>query len=68
MNKDCHSCLRMVTFDELQIEVQEEYNLMSEEELYHRTREGDPTFLQWALTQMSIQKIDVVNINEFARV
>lgn len=55
---------RVVTLDELSIEVDEEYNNMSEDEKYRRLRDNEPTFLQYCCSLMSFSKIEKAVINE----
>ena len=56
---------RVVTLDELSIEVDEEYNNMSEDEKYRRLRDNEPTFLQYCRSLMGCSKIEKAVINEF---
>ena len=56
---------RVVTLDELSLEVDEEYNNMSEEEKYCRLRDNDPTFLQYCYSLMGSSKTEKAVINEY---
>lgn len=56
---------REISLDELSKEVDEEYEMMSEEEKYCRTRDCEPTFLQSALSLMNHQKMKKATINEY---
>jgi len=56
---------RAVSLDVLSKEVDEEYEMMSEEEKYRRMRDCEPTFLQYVLSLMNHQKAENVTINEY---
>lgn len=55
----------VVSFDELKKEVNEEYSSMRDEELYMRTITNDPTFCQFVLSFMSINKLKKLLINRY---
>ena len=56
---------RIVTLDELRVEVDDVYNNMSEEEKYWRLRDNEPTFLQYCCSLMGSGKIEKAIINEY---
>lgn len=56
---------KVLTSEELKIEMDKEYENMSEEEKYCRTRDCCPTFLQMCCTFMFSNKLEKIIINEF---
>lgn len=61
------------TIEELEKAVEEERGYMSEEEKYLRLKHGDPTYLEWVLSSISIkigsgQKIEVDEDNRMYRI
>lgn len=56
---------RIVTLEELTLEVEEEYKNMNSEEMYCRLRDNEPTFLQYCCSLMVSGKIEKMIINEY---
>lgn len=56
---------REISLDQLSKEVDEEYEMMSEEEKHYRIIDCEPTFLQYACSSMNHQKIKKAIINEY---
>lgn len=55
----------ILTRDELQKRVDEEWSYMSEAEKSGRLRDGDPTFLEFVLSSMYSQNANKVELNEY---
>jgi hypothetical protein len=65
MEDDLTQYDRVITLEDIEIEVEEEMGSMSEEEKFCRTRDASPTFLQYCLSFMTMAKIDKALINEY---